>query len=428
MASKAGEKIVGLWLAAFLPLLLSAGEDPQPTPETELLGRIQQRMGANIEGLPGHICLATVERSIRQPSRKKLLVQDRIRLDVKFAGFDEAFSWPGAGKFEPGQSIAVAPGGAGAIGGWSGWSRRVFRSSVPGFTHAGDCTVGGRRGIRYDFQVPWNSSAYTVALGGRQVVVPYAGTICADPSSLDVMRLEVRAEVGKLPLAAVSETIDYARVRIGAADFLVPQTHELVMTDLDGNEGRNKTTLSACREDKGGSSVSGGTQNPAAGRAETGEERRLPAKMSLEMKLETQIMFEQSAVGDPVTARLSRGVRAAGISLPKGAVVSGRIRRLEERYQPEKHYMVGLEFTRVDFGDAHASFRARLVGPGLRYNRRPDSVDQRSLYNPPAPIIDVTGLEIDDSDPASSFGVFRARTPKLNLFPGMRMIWETQSE
>ena len=201
------------------------------------------------------------------------------------------------------------------------------------------------------------------------------------------------------------------------------------MADLEDNEGRNVTTLSACRENSGGSAPSAGAQHPpAAVPAETGEERRLPAGVSLEMKLETQILFERSAVGDPVSARLSRGVRAAGFSIPKGAMVTGRIRRLEERYQPAKHYIVGLEFSTVSFGDAHASFRARLVGPGLRYNRRPDSVDQRSMYNPPAPIIDVTGLEIDDSDPASPCGVFRVRSQKLNLASGMRMIWETQGE
>jgi hypothetical protein len=408
------------WLVVFLPLLLCAGVDPPPTSEMELLGRIQQRMGMNLERLPGHACLATVERSIRQRSGKKLLVRDRIRVEVAVAGFDETFAWPGSGRFAPAAALQVAPGGAGGIGGWGAWSRRVFRSASPGFTHAGDCAVDGRRGVRYDFQVPWSASAYTVPVGGKQMVVPYAGSICADPGSLDVMRLEVRGDVGKLPLAAVSETIDYARVPIGAGEFLLPQSHELVMTDLEGNEGRNTTTLSACRPFSPGQPV------PVA--AATAEERRLPARLSLEMKLETQIIFEKSAVGDPVSARLSRGIRAAGISVPKGAVVSGRIRRIEERYQPGKHYMVGLEFSTLTFGDAHASFRARLVGPALRYNRRPDSADQRTLYNPPAPIIDITGLEIDDSDPSSPFGVFRVRTPKLNLAPGMKMIWETQGE
>jgi hypothetical protein len=244
--------------------------------------------------------------------------------------------------------------------------------------------------------------------------VPYAGTFCVDPSSLDIMRLEVRAEVVHLPFAAVSETIDYGRVRIGAADFLLPQSHTLAMTDLEGHEGRNVTTLSACRqyaEDSAAPVLHQETEEP-----------QLPAGIYLNLKLETPITFDQSAVGDPVSARLDRAFRATGISVPKGALVSGRIRRIEERYQPEKHYLVGLDFSSLSFAGTHLSFRARLVGPQLRFERRPDSVTNPNN----APIIDVTGLEIDDSNPSSPFGVFRVRTGRLDLARGVRLIWQTQ--
>jgi hypothetical protein len=161
--------------------------------------------------------------------------------------------------------------------------------------------------------VLWASSAYSINAGGKQVVVPYSGSVSADPESSDVMRLDVLGEPGTLPIG-VSETIDYGRVHLGAVDFLVPL------------------------------------------------------------------------------------------------------------------FVVELEFSTLSFGDTHASCSARLVGPTLRYERRPNSVDPRALYNPPPPLIDVKGLEIDASDPSSPLGMIRVRTGKLNLVPGLRIILETEGE
>ena len=146
-----------------------------------------------------------------------------------------------------------------------------------------------------------------------------------------------RSMLSHLPFAAVSETIDYGRVRIGAADFLLPQSHTLAITDLEGHEGRNVTTLSACRQ------YAADSAEPVP--QQKAEEPQLPAGIYLNLKLETRITFDQSAVGDPVSARLDRAFRATGISVPKGTLVSGHIRRIEERYQPEKHYLVGLDFS-----------------------------------------------------------------------------------
>ena len=407
------------WLLLFAALLTCAWREPQASPEMALLDRVRERMGENLERLPTYTCLETTERSLRQVPKDKMLVRDRIRLEVMFSGFEEMVAWPGSSTFEPAASIQLPPGGAGGLGSWGGWSRSVFRSAGPAFRYAGECAVERRRGLRYDFHVPWASSSYSVGVGNRRIVVPYNGTVCVDPESLDVMRMEVRAELAHLPFSAVGETIDYSHVRIGAADFLLPRSHELVTADLEGNEGRNTTSLSACRAYASASPPAAGSKAGAL---------QLPAGIRLDLKLETPITFDDSAVGDPVSARVDRGIRAGGISVPKGAAASGRIRRLEQRYLPEKHFFVDLEFSELSFGDTHASFRARLVGPQLRFERRPDSVDQRSLYNPAAPIIDVAGLEIDDSDPWSPLGAFRVRASKLNLARGLRMIWETQAD
>ena len=131
------------WLLLFL--LLSAWKGPQPRPEMMRLNEVLERMGENLERLPNYTCHETIDRSIRQTVKDKLLVRDRIHLQVAFIGFEEVFAWPGSANFEPRAAIQIAPGGAGGIGSWGGWSRNVLRSSAPAFTYAGECTVEGRR-------------------------------------------------------------------------------------------------------------------------------------------------------------------------------------------------------------------------------------------------------------------------------------------
>jgi hypothetical protein len=41
------------------------------------------------------------------------------------------------------------------------------------------------------------------------------------------------------------------------------------------------------------------------------------------------------------------------------------------------------------------------------------------------PIWDARGLDIDTTDPTSRLGVFRVRSGKLEISPGLHMIWET---
>jgi len=153
--------------------------------------------------------------------------------------------------------------------------------------------------------------------------------------------------------------------------------------------------------------------------------------------LETPIRFETSAVGDPIAARLNRPIHAAGVSVPKGATVSGRIRGLEEYHEPEKYFTVSLELSSLTFGDKRARFSARLVGPRLKETvLQPLSQGApRSPYGPgrwsgatsgaSAPAHDATaGFDIDPSAPR--FGVFRIRGGRLRLNRGLHMVWKTQ--
>lgn len=403
---------------------------PQANPEIALIDGARQRMAANLASLPNYTCLEAIDRSVRRVAKQKLLFRDRIHLEVAFIEANEMFSWPGAGSFESDLLEQIPQVGASGAGGFGGWTRTLFGPSAPDFTYAGECMVDGRRGSKYTFRVPAESSTYEVRSAGGVAMSPYSGSVCIDPGSLDIMLLEIITGHTPPPVASISESIHYGRARIGSADFLLPRDHELVVTDLEGNENRNLTSFTSCREYASQSSISFDVEHTAASGPQVKvEELQIPPGISMELKLETPITFEESAVGDPITARLDRAIKAPGVSVPKGAILSGRIRGLEQYFEPEKYFRVSLEFSSLIFGNKHAQFRARLVGPRLQVEKHLDSsgmATETDVSTPGSTISEGSGFDLDNSSPG--LGAFRVRGGALRLSRGLRMIWQTQSE
>ena len=290
--------------------------------------------------------------------------------------------------------------------------------------------VEGRRGFRYDFGVPQRSSNYAFESGGREAMLPYTGSLCVDPDSWEIMLLEIHAGQAPPPVSAISETIRYGRTRIGSADFLLPQEHELSVADLQGNQSRNLTRFTACRAFTSQSSITFDTEGADAPAAQSkGAELQIPGGIPLDLRLETPITFEDSAVGDPITARLNRAIKISGQAVPKGAIASGRIRGLEQYFEPEMYFVVSLEFSSLTFGDKRALFRARLVGPRRPAEKRLDPSGmamESSISKPGSAPAEPSGLDIDDSVPDS--GAFRVRGGSLRLSRGLEMILETRSQ
>lgn len=412
-------------LLLFLSISMRAWQEPQ----SELVNHVRQRMAENLAHLPNYTCLETIERSVRSRVKEKLVFRDRIHIEVGFIEAKEMFAWPGSSHFEPDFLQKIPQAGASGIGSFAGWTQLLFGSSAPNFTYAGGCTSDGRRGSRYDFHVPLFSSRYEIRFGGRAALSAYSGFLCADPEALDVMMLELRAEeipLAVAPVAAVSDVIHYARNRIGSAEFLLPQQDELAITDLEGNVNRNLTRFTDCRQYAAESSLSFADDAAAAPVPQKkAQDLKLPRGITLDLKLETPITFEDFAVGDPIAARLNRAIEASGVSIPKGATVSGRIWELEQYYQPEKYFQVSLDFSSLTFAGGRALFHARLVGPRLELAKRLDSSGM-AIETATIAHTEEGGLDIDDS--SSRVGVFRIWGGSLRLTRGFHMILETQKD
>jgi hypothetical protein len=167
--------------------------------------------------------------------------------------------------------------------------------------------------------------------------------------------------------------MEYARVKIGEGTFLLPSSSEMSLTDLRGNESRNRTLFQSCRQ-YAGESVLTFDDPPESGPVEQKTEVEsfaLPPGAELELKLQSEVDSDKSAVGDPVEAYVERALKRNGtVLVPKGAVAAGRILQMEKRLQPVPHYIVRLEFSTLDFkghrAELHGSVRSVVRPPGYQ--------------------------------------------------------------
>lgn len=407
-----------------LPTSPSAAQDLPP--ETLLLARIKAKAAENLRRLPNYTCTQTIERTRRMAKARKFELVDILRLEVALVEGKELFSWPGAGRFEDrGIGEIVGRGAAIGNGSFATHARSIFLSRSPKFTYVGDATLNGRGAVRYDYRIPQMLSGYQIHVGPNQAFVEYHGSFWVDADTLDLIRLEVRADnpPPNLNLIEATDTMEYHRMRIGDSDFLLPQSSELMMIDLAGNANRNRTQFSACRQYAGESKLSFVEAPPdvtAPAPAAPVKPISLPAGVTVEVRLQTQIQSGRSATGDPVTALIARDVKKNGeIIAPKGALLTGRITRLEKRKgTQEDYYVLGLDFSTIELGAASGEFRAKLEDAGLAPNGRGPS---RSQVARRQQIID------DDppSDGSKTGGAMVIRGSRAFLPRGHTMLWLT---
>jgi hypothetical protein len=326
---------------------------------------------------PNFTCVETVERTQRAATTKRFQLVDTLRLEVALVGGKELFAWPGSKKFEDTEITDMIQRGAIGNGAFGLLARSVFEGRSATYDYRGEEKLEGRteKLVRWDYKVPRLLSGYSIRVGARKAVVGYHGSFWADPMSLDLRRLEVIADdiPLELGLSSASERVDYTRVPMGEGTSLMPSASELRMMDLGGSESRNQIRFTACRKYSGESVVSfaePSEESTATPEARPVKEVELPPGMELGLTLSEAIELKNSAVGDPVEARLSGDVKFnRRVLLPKGAVAMGRISML--RRTPD-FTTVGMIFTEIAAEGLHASVTLtldRTIGVGRIPNR-----------------------------------------------------------
>jgi hypothetical protein len=233
------------------------------------------------------------------------------------------------------------------------------------FTYVGKEDRNGRASEKYAFQFTADPAAFRISVPGGEAPVGEEGFLWADPKTLDLVRLEYNAaEIpAYLPIVSQSSAIDYGRVLIGGRDILLPQRAEEDLLYSKNVESFSHTEYSQCRSFETETTIHFGDapalQAAAPAALPTGPAERIPALLKVTVKLTTPVSSE-NVVGTLISGRIASDVSRKGkLVLPAGAVVHGRIRRLE--HFDENTWIIGLEFTEVETPAGRQLFYADLL-------------------------------------------------------------------
>jgi hypothetical protein len=356
-----------------VPLLIAAAiafAQPARDPDA-LLAQARTRLQAAAHNLQKYVCVETVDRSYYERAQaggpRRLEFTDRVRLEVTLSQGRELHSWPGATRFDSRDVDELIRDGPVSTGAFGAYLTSVFDRPGVEFHYLGERSANGRTALEYGYRAPLEASRFEIRVAAEWRPAAYEGEFQLDPQSLDLERLTIRAN--QLPsgaaFLAAGATLEYQRVRIGDSDVLLPRQSRLEISLNSGRETRNDITFSNCREYQAESEIVFGappeTESPTAPRAGRGRVALsigLPVSLALDAPIDTA----SAAAGDPVAARVLKPVDRSGSGdqlIPAGAIVRGRIRRVEHHLLPAPYFLVAWSFNRVEALGAVSPFVAR---------------------------------------------------------------------
>ena len=372
-----------------LPLLILAAARGQAERDP---GEVLERARANLQSmtrrLAKYACIETVNRIYYEAPRDlsaplscvrieaararratPLAVEatDRLRLEVTVSEGHEIHAWPGATRFDIRDVDEIIHQGPIGTGSFGTHLIGVFDNPSVDFQYVGEKSDGGHTVLEYRYRVSADASRYRVKTGNTWKIVPYEGTFWLDPDSLELRRFTV--EAAAMPpgsfMCELNSALDYQQVHIGDGDVLLPREGQLGIVMDTGHETSNLTTFSNCREYQAESALrfdTGSDAEDAATKLAVREPLPLPIGLPVELALMDPIDTGMAAAGDPVSAKVVKPVHRPGSSdilIPAGAIVRGRITRLEHHLLPRPYFLVSISFNRLVRGEISSPFAAK---------------------------------------------------------------------
>ena len=348
-------------LARALLLLIApefaAAADDLPR-EVLLLARFKEKIRQNLEQIPNYTCLESVQRSERGRRAHAFKPIDTLLLEVTSADNQELLAWPGARRFEEADLSSFVSSGLIGDGLFSMHARSIFVDNSSVIRYHGNEEIAGRPVARYDFQKNQAWSGYQIRTSSGKAIVGTKGSFWFDPVALELVRIDVQADGIPLELGIEQALtrIDYARMRIGASDIVLPQSAEMLLIHLSGDTMRDVLEFSHCHEYRSESAIH--FDMPAtlpASSASQAREVDLPAGLTVSIILQTAIDSATAHVGDLLRGTVVRDAGQKGKPIiPKGATVTGRIRGLAP-------HALTIELAEVEWTGARAEFYGELV-------------------------------------------------------------------
>lgn len=349
------------------------------TAETILLARIRVVMAENLKNLPNYTCTMEIERSRRRAKSKRFESVDLLRIEVAYVSNKELYAWPGSSQFEEREIGDMIQGGAIGSGEFALHARSTFLSNAPVFTYQGKSMLGDVPVHKFAFKVPRLRSGYMLRVRPAEGIAGYHGAAYNDADSLDLLRLELDVDdiPSNVPVRHAQNIIEYQRLPVGGATFLLPKSAETTITDLSGEENRNRISFNNCHQFTGQSVLTFDDPLPddVSKRAGPAVTVTLPPDAELFLKLTKVLSPRRMAVGDAFEAEATRAVRRKGEEyLAKGARIEGRVTLYQRLPGPDSLFLIGLKPERFFYSNKTGLVAAALqtpafnvfLGPGYR--------------------------------------------------------------
>jgi hypothetical protein len=459
-------------LAGFLLVFSGhAGTDDDPK---QLLLHLRQNIMGTIQRLPRYVCTLTVDRARYEPGnpelgtnslhhrscddliaqaksgrwKRRLSSSDRLRLDVAvnngIPGVEnEMYSWAQEDRFGNRDLFQFVRDGAISTGSFASMLASIFGNGAATFSYNGDSTGGGRLLSEFGFRIPLEKSQYMYVVGrglGQQEPMAYSGTILADSETADLVRLALRTSQPPADTGAceISQSLDYGRVKLNGADFLLPVKAQVSVIHTDGTEADNQIQFSACHEYHSDVKVTYDSSGEAklSGPPEKAPVRSLglPGGLPFKVVFVDRIDTATAAAGDLIHGRLKTAIldESGEILVAEGRLVSGRILRLKRLYNqsprltgkgqniPEPPSLIlDVKLETVEIAGVSYPLKAAF-DPGFRR--------QMKQASPLTPRIDIGSLDgalsPDDDNEIGTFE-FHDSSPKPVVKPGLESSWAT---
>jgi hypothetical protein len=298
---------------------------------------------------------------------RQLESTDRVRLEVTVSQGGELHSWPGATRFDARDVDELIRQGLVSTGSFAAYLASIFGRPGVAFHYMGEQSANGKSLFEYGYRVPLDASHFEIKVGAEWRPAAYEGEFWLDPQSLDLQRLMVRTSElpDGAPFCSASADLEYHGVPVGGSNVLLLRQSQLDIVLRNGAETRNVTTFSNCREYQAESEILfTGAADTESATAQGGGRGRvtLPLGLPVTLALAEPIDTDTAASGDAVSASVVKPVRRPGsneVLIPAGAMVRGRIRRVEHHLLPKPYFLVRLAFNRVEVQGAVSPFVAR---------------------------------------------------------------------
>ncbi len=368
----------------------------------EVFDRARANVARQLSAVANYTCVLTVDRTLYvEPPRfasgckgadritEKPFMHDRLRLDVAVSEGKEIFSWHGGSKFSSSGVNDVVKSGPISSGSFVGYLRNILFTQ--GVAISLNKAESSKEAYAFRYYVPLNSSGYHVRGGGKgSFLVPYHGTFVVRGDTFQLQSLSVNT--GDIPKAAevcaADSEISYQNVEIAGKSLLIPKSFQLHMLDANAVDTFSQSEYSQCREFRGESTLRFDFDDSPQGQSTaTVHDEWLPAGAELHVRLSSTIDDQKSFTGDPVGGVLLNPVRVKNlnITVPKGAVLSGVVSRMEMRYQPNRYYVVAIRWDRMTWGQnslllnakpRHLYPQGRRFGPGYSGRSSRPTIDE----------------------------------------------------